>query len=263
MIPCKSSASWQGCCSHHGGITYICSDNGHMICRDGTLSPSCLCDNAPLQRKPSHSYTPPPQTYNFSSPPNSSYSKNSSYRRHTNPSYRIHSKKSYPSNARKPSIHSNTSYNETKRSYKNNSNSYKYSDNKKRVVTKYNNNKSDLYKKGLSFYNNKNYSEAINIFDTLISSYPNSNEAQKALFWKADCFFQMKNYGQAALAFQKVIEGPTYGYHIEGAYLKQAMCFMVLDKIAAATKRFNDLIWLYPNTREAVRARQIIYQYGL
>lgn len=35
---------WQGCCSWHGGIAGYCQ-NGRMVCNDGTLSPSCLCDD--------------------------------------------------------------------------------------------------------------------------------------------------------------------------------------------------------------------------
>ena len=32
----------RGCCSHHGGMAGQCS-NGRVVCRDGTLSPSCKC----------------------------------------------------------------------------------------------------------------------------------------------------------------------------------------------------------------------------
>ncbi len=32
----------RGCCSHHGGMSGQCS-NGRVVCRDGTLSPSCKC----------------------------------------------------------------------------------------------------------------------------------------------------------------------------------------------------------------------------
>lgn len=42
----EARRGWQGCCSHHGGITYQCV-NGRMLCRDGTLSPSCYCNSAP------------------------------------------------------------------------------------------------------------------------------------------------------------------------------------------------------------------------
>lgn len=47
MLFCASAVDarngWQGCCSWHGGIAGYCR-NGHMVCNDGTLSPSCLCD---------------------------------------------------------------------------------------------------------------------------------------------------------------------------------------------------------------------------
>lgn len=32
----------RGCCSRHGGMSGQCS-NGRVVCRDGTLSPSCKC----------------------------------------------------------------------------------------------------------------------------------------------------------------------------------------------------------------------------
>lgn len=48
MLFCASAVDarngWQGCCSWHGGIAGYCS-NGRMVCNDGTLSPSCLCDD--------------------------------------------------------------------------------------------------------------------------------------------------------------------------------------------------------------------------
>jgi hypothetical protein len=37
--------SCSGCCSSHGGITSSCAGNGHVICRDGSVSPSCLCSS--------------------------------------------------------------------------------------------------------------------------------------------------------------------------------------------------------------------------
>ncbi|MBB5143962.1 hypothetical protein [Desulfovibrio intestinalis] len=32
----------RGCCSHHGGMSGQCS-NGRVVCRDGTISPTCKC----------------------------------------------------------------------------------------------------------------------------------------------------------------------------------------------------------------------------
>lgn len=38
----------RGCCSHHGGMSGQCS-NGRVVCRDGTLSPTCKCRADELQ----------------------------------------------------------------------------------------------------------------------------------------------------------------------------------------------------------------------
>lgn len=32
----------RGCCSRHGGMSGQCS-NGHVVCRDGSISPTCTC----------------------------------------------------------------------------------------------------------------------------------------------------------------------------------------------------------------------------
>lgn len=32
----------RGCCSHHGGMSGQCK-NGRVICRDGSISPTCKC----------------------------------------------------------------------------------------------------------------------------------------------------------------------------------------------------------------------------
>ena len=32
----------RGCCSHHGGMSGQCS-GGRVVCRDGSISPSCRC----------------------------------------------------------------------------------------------------------------------------------------------------------------------------------------------------------------------------
>ena len=32
----------RGCCSHHGGMSGQCK-NGRVVCRDGSISPTCKC----------------------------------------------------------------------------------------------------------------------------------------------------------------------------------------------------------------------------
>lgn len=37
----------RGCCSWHGGVGYCDSSVGRQVCRDGTYSPSCVCEYIP------------------------------------------------------------------------------------------------------------------------------------------------------------------------------------------------------------------------
>lgn len=38
-----SQPDHRGCCSWHRGITNMCAPNGHILCQDGTPSPTCGC----------------------------------------------------------------------------------------------------------------------------------------------------------------------------------------------------------------------------
>ncbi|MBO4582669.1 MAG: hypothetical protein J5714_01245 [Alphaproteobacteria bacterium] len=38
----RPSYANSGCCSWHGGVAR-CSNDGRIVCRDGTVSPSCAC----------------------------------------------------------------------------------------------------------------------------------------------------------------------------------------------------------------------------
>ena len=37
-------AAQRGCCSRHGGVSNQCS-NGRQVCNDGSVSPSCPCED--------------------------------------------------------------------------------------------------------------------------------------------------------------------------------------------------------------------------
>ena len=41
-IPAATTVEKRGCCSWHGGVCGC--ENGRVLCCDGTLSPTCTCD---------------------------------------------------------------------------------------------------------------------------------------------------------------------------------------------------------------------------
>lgn len=46
LLTFTQSYAKSGCCSHHGGVAGCDSNTGYQLCRDGSDSPSCLCDNS-------------------------------------------------------------------------------------------------------------------------------------------------------------------------------------------------------------------------
>lgn len=48
----EQSTTCPGCCSSHGGISPTCSSNGRIMCRDGTVSPSCSCSSCGVNQTP-------------------------------------------------------------------------------------------------------------------------------------------------------------------------------------------------------------------
>lgn len=48
----KQPNACPGCCSGHGGISSSCSSSGRIVCRDGTVSPSCSCSSCGVTQTP-------------------------------------------------------------------------------------------------------------------------------------------------------------------------------------------------------------------
>lgn len=46
IVVCTVTYAKRGCCSWHGGVASCDTHVGRLICRDGTYSPSCLCERS-------------------------------------------------------------------------------------------------------------------------------------------------------------------------------------------------------------------------
>ena len=44
LATCPLSYAKRGCCSWHGGVASCDFNVGRQVCRDGTYSPSCICE---------------------------------------------------------------------------------------------------------------------------------------------------------------------------------------------------------------------------
>ncbi len=115
-----------------------------------------------------------------------------------------------------------------------------------------------LYDTGITAFNEKRYTQAVNAFSDFISTYPNNSLTSNAYYWQGEAYYQLKNYAQAALAYEEIISGFPNSTRAPSAYLKQAMSFAALQKPEAAKERYNQLISAYPKAPEATRAKQLV-----
>jgi hypothetical protein len=46
FLPLSEAFAKAGCCSRHGGVAGCNSSTNYLRCKDGTTSPSCLCDGS-------------------------------------------------------------------------------------------------------------------------------------------------------------------------------------------------------------------------
>ena len=48
-VPFGAAYAAAGCCSHHGGVNGCNNSTNHQLCKDGTSSPTCLCDGGKMK----------------------------------------------------------------------------------------------------------------------------------------------------------------------------------------------------------------------
>jgi hypothetical protein len=54
FMPFVTSYAAAGCCSHHGGVTGCDQSSNHQSCKDGTVSPTCMCNGSKAAMKKTH-----------------------------------------------------------------------------------------------------------------------------------------------------------------------------------------------------------------
>lgn len=95
-------------------------------------------------------------------------------------------------------------------------------------------------------------------FRAFLARFPNSKNADNALFWVGESFFQEKWYSKAIMEYQQVIEKYPTANKVPGACLKQGMAFSMLNDNPSARAIWMALIEKYPDTPEAVIAKKKI-----
>ena len=102
----------------------------------------------------------------------------------------------------------------------------------------------------------KEYRGAIAQFNGFIKKHPKSDYADNAQYWVGESYYALKQFDQAILEFDAVRRKYPDGDKVPAALLKQGFAFAELGDKVDARLILQELIARYPESQEAVKAKQ-------
>ena len=112
------------------------------------------------------------------------------------------------------------------------------------------------YEDGLKLMERKDYRGAVARFKRFLGRHPRSGYADNAQYWVGESYYALKQFDQAILEFDAVRRNYPKGEKVPAALLKQGFAFAELGDKVDARLILLELIARYPDSREAVRAKE-------
>ncbi len=112
------------------------------------------------------------------------------------------------------------------------------------------------YEKARRYFERKNYREAIARFNKFLKKHPQSEFADNAQYWIGESYYALKQFDQAILEFDAVRRKYPSGNKVPAALLKQGFAFAELGDKVDARLILQELIARYPQSIEAVTAKE-------
>jgi len=117
----------------------------------------------------------------------------------------------------------------------------------------------ERYQEALQVYRNKNYRDAIQKFEALLSTDSRHGLSDNCQYWIGESYYDLQNYQQAIVSFEKVFTYPKSNKD-DSAQLKLAMCYLRLNEKVKAKEEFQKLVRDYPTSEYVTIAKRFITQ---
>ena len=111
------------------------------------------------------------------------------------------------------------------------------------------------YQEGLDLFHARNYKQAIDVFESLISSDANNSLSDNAQYWIGESHYALGQYKKAIIDFEKVFTFPKSNKNPD-AQFKLGLCYVRLGDSAKASEEFQRLIDVYPESNYVSRAQE-------
>jgi len=102
----------------------------------------------------------------------------------------------------------------------------------------------------------RNYREAIARLNEFLKNHPQSEFADNAQYWIGESYYALKEFDRAILEFDVVRRKYPSGEKVPAALLKQGFAFAELGDKVDARLILQELIARYPQSKEAVKAKE-------
>ena len=121
----------------------------------------------------------------------------------------------------------------------------------------------ETFQSGLRDYNAGKYEVAAGEFQDVLHYYPLDDLAGTAQFYLGEIAYQQKNYDEAVNAYNTVLEGFSGNPKAPAAQLHKGLALLALNKKDAGVHELRLLIQRHPRTPEAASARSKLNAMGV
>ncbi|HEX2956102.1 MAG TPA: outer membrane protein assembly factor BamD [Chitinispirillaceae bacterium] len=115
----------------------------------------------------------------------------------------------------------------------------------------------DVYQTALRTFNNRQYDQAIKMFDDQINQYPAGQYADNACYWKGECYYAVSDFASAIVSFKKVSDFKNSA-KADDAQLKIGLSFLKMGQQGPAIEELKKLIDRYPGSEYVPRAKKYL-----
>ena len=115
-----------------------------------------------------------------------------------------------------------------------------------------------LYAEALALFKKGDFEKAKAKFEKFLSKYPDHRLASNAFYWIGEAYYGMGKYKEAILQFEDLRRKYPDSSKIPASMLKEAKAFLMLKDKAGARIILKQLIRMYPKSREASLARDLL-----
>ena len=110
------------------------------------------------------------------------------------------------------------------------------------------------YQEAYDLFNAREYTAALQIFESLLASSVTHNLSDNAQYWIGECHYALRQYDKAIMDFEKVFTFPKSN-KLDDAQFKLGLCYIRKGETEKAREEFQRLLDVYPNSEYLSRAQ--------